>query len=495
MKLRRVAVANRGEIALRIMRTCREAGIEPLALYSEADAGAPFVRYATAAICVGPAPAAASYLNVEAMTAGAAALHADAVHPGYGFLSESPLFARACDEAGMAFIGPSPECMDLLTNKSAARRTMAAAGVPVVPGYDGEDQSDAALLDAARLISFPVLIKAVSGGGGRGLRIAGSAAVFLDQLAEARREAVAARGDSRVLLELYLDRPRHIEVQVFGDTHGGVLHLGERECSLQRRHQKVIEESPSPALTANQREEVCQTAVAVAKASAYCGAGTVEFLFEPATGRFYFLEVNARLQVEHPVTEMVTGLDLVRMQLEIAAGKPMRWKQSEVRWCGHAIEARVCAEDPETHLPSAGEIAAWAPPVGPGVRCDTGVERGSIVPSWYDPLLAKVICSGETRDLAAARLEQALLHFDVLGIATSIPDLLRILRHPTFVQGDLYTRLLEEELDTASHDQAPPDEVLLALAAISASGADVRGAPATSPKAPDPWREGAGWRN
>jgi 3-methylcrotonyl-CoA carboxylase alpha subunit len=482
---KRILIANRGEIAVRIIRACRELGISPVVVYSEADAGALQVRLADAAVCVGPPAAAQSYLRAEAIIAAAHELGAEAIHPGYGFLSENAAFARACREAGLVFIGPPPEAIEAMGGKIGARRLAQEAGVPVVPGYDGPDQSEARLLAEAARVGYPLLIKASAGGGGKGMRTVDGPAALGEALAGARREARAAFGDESVFLERLILRPRHVEIQILADAHGTVLHLGERECSIQRRHQKILEESPSPALTPALRAEMGAAAVRAARAAGYVNAGTVEFVFDPE-GRYYFLEMNTRLQVEHPVTELVTGLDLVRWQIAIAAGAPLPFTQDEVRFRGHAIEARLYAEDPVTYLPAVGRLALLDPPLGPGVRVDAGLTTGDEVTVHYDPMIAKLIVSGEDRAAAVERLRRALDDFAVLGLTTNLPLLRAIAAHPAYAAGDTHTGFLAEHAVAPAHPTSPPAEVLVAAALLAReeSGA---GDPFAAP-----WRAGGG---
>ncbi|MFN3374329.1 MAG: acetyl/propionyl/methylcrotonyl-CoA carboxylase subunit alpha, partial [Chloroflexus sp.] len=403
----RILIANRGEIAVRIIRACRELGISPVVVYSEADAKALHVRMADAAALIGPPPAAQSYLRAEAIVEAALKLNAQAIHPGYGFLSESVKLAEQCAAAGITFIGPPPAAIAAMGGKAEARLLAQAAGVPVVPGYDGEDQSDERLIAEARRIGPPLLIKASAGGGGKGMRSVGDVADVPAAIEGARREARAAFGDDRLIIERLVLHPRHVEIQVLADRYGNVVHLGERDCSIQRRHQKVVEEAPSPALTPALRTAMGNAAVAVARAAGYVNAGTVEFILAP-NGEFYFLEMNTRLQVEHPVTELVCGYDLVHLQIAIAAGEPLPFRQEDVAVRGHAIEVRLYAEDPRTYLPAVGKVALFAPPQGPGVRVDAGLTSGDEVTVHYDPLLAKLIVAGTDRRQAVARLRRAL---------------------------------------------------------------------------------------
>jgi acetyl-CoA/propionyl-CoA carboxylase biotin carboxyl carrier protein len=473
----RVLVANRGEIALRVMRTLRALGVESVAVYSDADAAAPHVRAAARAVRLGPPAASESYLHVERVIGAALDSGAEAVHPGYGFLSERPDFARACAEAGLVFVGPSAEAMALLGDKAAAKQTAQEAGVPVVPGAHGGDAELSAWAADQRL---PLLVKAVAGGGGKGMRVVRSLDELPEALAAARREATAAFGDDRLLIERYLERPRHIEVQVIGDDHGTVLHLGERECSLQRRHQKVIEEAPSPAVGPGLRERMGGAAVELARAAGYTNAGTVEFI--AAGEEFHFLEMNARLQVEHPVTEAVTGLDLVELQLRVAAGEPLPLAQQDVTLDGHAIEARVYAEDPANgFLPSTGRVVAWRAPAD--ARVDSGVEEGMEVTSHYDPMLAKVIVHAGDRDAALGRLQRALAELLVIGPATNTAYLRALLDRPEVRAGELDTGLIERLGDAIA--PPAPDPALPALALVALVGA---------PESDDPWDARDGWR-
>src|SRR5579883_113361 len=428
---KKILIANRGEIAVRIMATCREMGIRTVAIYSEADRQAYHVRAANEAYYLGPAPSTQSYLRIDAIIEIAKKSGAEAIHPGYGFLSENAEFAEACEQAGIIFIGPPAAAMRLMGSKIAAKELAQSVGAPTVPGYNGESQDDEALIDEARRIGFPLLIKA-SAGGGRGMRAVYSSANFVEQLAGARREARAAFGDDTVFLERLIQRPRHIEIQVLGDQHGNLIHLGERECSIQRRHQKIVEESPSIALNPSLRAEMGHAAVRIAQAAGYVNAGTIEFMLDEDR-QFYFLEMNTRLQVEHPVTELVTGLDLVRHQLYIAAGEPLGIVQEQISPRGHAIEVRIYAEDPyQNFLPSTGTITRFVPPQGPGVRLDSGVETGDEISQYYDPMIAKLIVYGENRPAAVARLQQALEHSTIFGVTTNVPLLHAISVHPAF---------------------------------------------------------------
>jgi 3-methylcrotonyl-CoA carboxylase alpha subunit len=470
--IQRLLIANRGEIALRIVRACREMGIESVAVHSDADAAAPHVVAADRAVAIGPAAASDSYLSTARLLEAARSAGADAVHPGYGFLSENAGFARACVDAGLIFVGPPPDVIAHMGSKINARRLVAAAGVPVVPGDTPEDQSDHGLRAAVERIGLPALIKASAGGGGKGMRTVRDAADIDESVRAARRESTAAFGDGTLYVERLIESPRHVEVQVFADDHGHVVHLFERECSVQRRHQKVIEESPSPALTAGLRSRMTTAAVAAAKAAGYRNAGTIEFLVDgsragSADAPFYFLEMNTRLQVEHPVTEQITGLDLVHAQLLVAAGQPLPWTQDSITQRGHAIEARVYAEDPaQGFLPQAGRLLLYREPQSPGIRVDSGVVEGGEVSIYYDAMIAKVIATGENRDRAIARLGSALRAFPILGVRTNIPFLLRILDHARFRAGTMDTGFLDRE-GAALAGSAPemPPHVLAALEA------------------------------
>ena len=458
---RRILIANRGEIAVRVIRACREMAIETVAVYSDADASAVHVALADRAIRIGPAPAADSKLNMARIIDAAHTSRADAVHPGYGFLSENAAFATACADAGVVFIGPPPDALALMGSKIEARRVAEGAGVPVVPGGVPQDQSDAALQRVAEATGFPVLIKPAAGGGGIGMKVVRAARALAEAAAQARREATAAFGDDTLYLERLIEQPRHIEIQILADAHGHVVHLFERECSLQRRHQKVLEESPSTVVTPASRRRLGDAAVRVARAAGYRNAGTAEFLVEGRgdDARFYFLEMNARLQVEHPVTETVTGLDLVQAQIRVAAGEPLAWTQESLAQRGHAIEVRLYAEDPRhDYLPQAGRLLLYREPSMPGVRIDSGVTEGTDVPVHYDPLLAKLIVSGETREAARHRTLAALEHFPILGVVTNTGFLREVLQHPRFISGDFDTHFLDREhasLVAPLADEAP----------------------------------------
>ncbi|MFM8678772.1 MAG: acetyl-CoA carboxylase biotin carboxylase subunit [Alphaproteobacteria bacterium] len=429
----KVLIANRGEIALRIHRACRELGIATVAVHSTADADAMHVRLANESVCIGPPQARDSYLNVAAILSAATITGADAIHPGYGFLSENADFAAMVEEHGLTFIGPTPDHIRMMGDKVVAKQTARELGIPCVPGSDGPVQDLDAAIAAAEQIGYPVLIKAAAGGGGRGMKVAASRAVLEEAFRTARGEAEAAFGDGRVYMEKYLGHPRHIEIQVIGDSHGNVVHLGERDCSLQRKHQKLVEESPSPALNADQRMEIGATVCAALRKLGYRNAGTIEFLYED--GEFYFIEMNTRLQVEHPVTEMITGIDLVREQIRIAAGAPLSFSQDDVRFAGHAIECRVTAETPTDFRPSPGRVAEYHPPGGLGVRVDSALYAGYSVPPYYDSMVAKLIVHGATRNEALMRLRRSLDEFVIGGIETTLPLHRRILGSPDFVDG------------------------------------------------------------
>jgi acetyl-CoA carboxylase biotin carboxylase subunit len=439
---KKILVANRGEIALRVIFACRELGIRTVAVYSEADENSLHVRFADEDICIGPAKSADSYLNVPAIISAAEITGADAIHPGYGFLSESAYLAEVCEACHIRFIGPDPHVIRLLGDKAKARKAMKKAGVPMLPGSEGPVDSEEAALKIAREIGYPVIIKAVAGGGGRGMRIVREPSDLGHSFRTAQREAEAAFGRGDVYIEKYLDSPRHIEYQIIGDHHGNVVHLGERECSIQRRHQKLIEESPSVAVSDKVRRKMGAVVVDAARAVQYTNAGTFEFLMDDK-GQFYFMEVNTRIQVEHPVTEWVTGIDLVKEQIHIAAGERLSFRQSDVTWTGHSIECRVNAEDPVTFVPSPGKIHAFSIPGGPGVRVDTACHSEATIPPHYDSMIAKVIVHGRDRAEAIARMKRTLEMSVVEGIRTSIPLHLKILNDPDFVAGRLSTHFME----------------------------------------------------
>jgi len=494
----KILIANRGEIACRVARTARRLGIRTVAVYSDADEGALHVRACDEAFRLGPPPPRESYLDGERILAIARACGAQAIHPGYGFLSENEDFAAACASAGVAFVGPPPSAIAAMGSKSAAKAIMGNAGVPLVPGYHGDEQDARFLAREAEAIGFPVLIKATAGGGGKGMKIVRDASGFDAALASARREAKAGFGDDRVLIERYLTAPRHIEIQVFADTHGHAVHLYERDCSVQRRHQKVLEEAPAPGMTGERRRAMGSAAVAAAKAIGYVGAGTVEFIAEQ-DGRFYFMEMNTRLQVEHPVTEMITGLDLVEWQLRVAAGEPLPMAQDALAIRGHAIEARLYAEDPDRgFLPSIGRIAHWRMPrESPRVRVDTGFHAGDEVTAFYDPMLAKVIAWGEDRGRARETLLEALRDCEVVGVTTNVALLERVLAHRSFASGEVDTGLIERNHDAlfAPPGAAPPIAVAaVALAEREALAREAARAVARSGDRHSPWQATDGFR-
>ncbi|OZI15979.1 3-methylcrotonyl-CoA carboxylase [Bordetella genomosp. 7] len=494
-------IANRGEIACRVAATARRMGIRTVAVYSDADAGARHVAACDVAIHIGGPEPRASYLRADAILQAARDTGAQAIHPGYGFLSENEAFARAAAEAGIAFVGPPAAAIAAMGSKSAAKALMEKAGVPLVPGYHGDNQDPNFLKSQADAIGYPVLIKASAGGGGKGMRVVESADAFADALASCQREAASSFGDDRVLIERYLQKPRHIEIQVFADTHGNCVYLFERDCSVQRRHQKVIEEAPAPGMTPERRQAMGEAAVAAARAVGYVGAGTVEFIAEP-DGRFYFMEMNTRLQVEHPVTEMITGHDLVEWQLRVAAGQPLPAAQQDLRIQGHAIEARIYAENPDKgFLPSIGKLAYLELPPHAAfsngdVRVDGGVRMGDGITPYYDPMIAKLIVHGADRDQARARMIQALAHTHVVGVQTNVAFLTRLMQDEAFASADLDTGLIERRRETLLPPPAAADTVALALATAAALVGQglARSAPAGARQDADPWNVRDGWR-
>jgi acetyl-CoA carboxylase biotin carboxylase subunit len=444
----KILVANRGEIAVRVIRACKELGIRTVAIYSEADEAALHVRLADEAVCVGPASSARSYLNIPNIMSAALLTGAEAIHPGYGYLAERARFAEICEDHGIEFIGPKPWTIEIMGDKAAAKKAMEAAGVPVITGSDGPVESDNEALRVAREIGYPVIVKAATGGGGKGMRVVHCQEDFLRALNLARAEADAAFGNGEVYIEKFIDKPRHVEIQIAADRHGNVVHLGERECSLQRRQQKILEEAPCIALTPKLRQAMGEAAVAGAKAVEYVNTGTVEFLVDQ-DGQFYFMEMNTRIQVEHPVTEMITGIDLVKEQLRIAAGERLSFSQDDVTLRGHAIECRINAENPEAgFIPSPGVISAYHAPGGMGVRVDSSIYPGWEVSPFYDPMIAKIIAWGRNREEAIARMEAALSEMVIEGIATSIPFHLELLRDGGFRSGRFHTKYIEEEFMT-----------------------------------------------
>ncbi len=497
-----VLVANRGEIAVRVIRTLRRLGVRSVAVYSDADADARHVREADTAVRIGPAQAAESYLSIERLLEAAARTGAQAVHPGYGFLAENAAFARACADAGLAFVGPPAGAIELMGDKIRAKETVRAAGVPVVPGSSGSGLTDAQLTEAAREIGMPVLLKPSAGGGGKGMRLVRDEALLADEIAAARREARGAFGDDTLLVERWIDRPRHIEIQVLADGHGGVIHLGERECSLQRRHQKIIEEAPSPLLDEATRALMGEAAASAARSCGYVGAGTVEFIVPGDDPSAYcFMEMNTRLQVEHPVTELITGLDLVEWQLRVAAGEPLPHAQEDITFTGHAVEARICAEtaratgDRVDFLPSAGTVLALDEPVGEGVRVDSGLSTGTEVGTTYDPMLAKVIAYGPDRPTALRRLRAALAELSVLGVDTNAGFLRRLAAHPQVVSGELDTGLVDRAAASLVPERVP-DEVYAAAALLRQAALEPGGDGARPESGGwvDPFSVPTGWR-
>ena len=495
---RKLLIANRGEIACRVIRTARRMGIATVAVYSDADRDAPHVRQADEARHIGPPAARESYLNIERIVAAAHASGAQAIHPGYGFLSENEDFADACAQAGIVFVGPTAHAIRAMGDKSAAKSLMEKADVPLVPGYHGENQDAAFLAEQAARIGYPVLIKASAGGGGKGMRIVRKSDEFAAALASCKREAEAAFGDARVLVERYLDRPRHIEVQVFGDTQGNIVHLFERDCSVQRRHQKVLEEAPAPGMSDARRREMGEAAVSAARAIGYTGAGTVEFIAEQE-GRFYFMEMNTRLQVEHPVTEMITGLDLVEWQLRVAAGEPLPLRQQELAIRGHALEARIYAEDPgRNFLPSTGRLVHLAfPPSSQSVRIDSGVEQGGLVTPHYDPMLAKLITWGENRDAALDAMTRSLAATRIAGVTTNVAFLGRVVASRAFRAAELDTGLIERNHAELFPAPAPATDEVLAAAVLAELLAETEAARSRAGASGDPhspWHACDGWR-
>ena len=493
-----VLIANRGEIACRIIRTLKRLGIRAIAVYSDADRDALHVAEADQSIRIGPAPATESYLRVDAILDVARRTGAQAIHPGYGFFAENAAFARACRDAGLIFVGPSPEAIEAMGAKDRAKAAAAAAELPILPGHHGGPQDDASLLAAARELGFPVLLKAVAGGGGKGMRVVARPDDFAAALEGARREAQAAFGDDHMLLERYLEAPRHIEVQVFGDHHGQIVHLFERDCSVQRRHQKVIEEAPAPGLSEEQREALGAAAVRLARAIGYAGAGTIEFLMD-GSGAFYFMEMNTRLQVEHPVTEMITGLDLVEWQLRVAAGERLPLTQEQIAHSGHAIEARLYAEDPERgFLPSTGPLAHLRLPTpGDAIRVETGVRAGDRVSPFYDPMIAKIVVWGPDRAAALRRLRTALADTEVVGPATNLDFLTRAVHHEAFAAGGVATAFVADHAADLLAAAPPPDDEVLAVAALWLLCRQRQHAAALAAASADPhspWHRIDGWR-
>lgn len=474
--IKKILIANRGEIALRIMRSAREMGIRTVAVFSEADRSALHVRYADESVCIGPPPSSESYLKMDKVIAAAVDCGADAIHPGYGFLSENAVFASKCESAGLIFIGPSPAAIEIMGSKLAAKSAVAKFDVPLVPGTAEPISDVEKAKSVAREIGYPILIKASAGGGGKGMRIVEKETDFQQQMERAISEATSAFGDGSVFIEKYITKPRHIEFQIFGDRHGNVVHMFERECSIQRRHQKVIEEAPSSVLTAEKRRAMGEAAINVAKSCGYFGAGTVEFILDENLD-FYFLEMNTRLQVEHPVTEMVTGLDLVKLQLRVAAGEKLPFRQEDLTLRGHAIEARVYAEDPASNfLPDIGKLKTYRRPQGHGVRVDDGFEQGMVIPFYYDPMIAKLVCYGEDREDAIEKMIRAIEEYEITGLKTTLPFCDFVMKHDAFRSGNFDTNFVEThfkpELMGKAEDET--EGIIAALLAASAMEAATR---------------------
>ncbi|NOX36554.1 MAG: acetyl-CoA carboxylase biotin carboxylase subunit [Calditrichaeota bacterium] len=492
--IQRILIANRGEIARRVIQACKELNIETVAIYSDVDKYSPHVLDADMAVEIGPAPPTESYLNMDRIIAVARETRCQAIHPGYGFLAENAEFARRCVSEGILFIGPTPEAMALVGNKLKARQTVMQAGVPIIPGMQTRTQQDTDLEKIVQQIGFPIMIKAAAGGGGKGMRIVREFKELQPALEASQREARSAFGDDTVYLEKFIERPRHVEVQVLADAHGNIVHLFERECSIQRRHQKIVEESPSPALDPDLRQKMGETACRVMEAVGYTNAGTVEFLLD-ADKNFYFLEVNARIQVEHPVTELVTGIDLVKQQIRIAAGEPLPFSQEQIQQKGHAIECRIYAEDPENQfLPSIGKLIYVQEPQGAGIRCDSGIYSRMEVTHHYDPILSKVIVWDQNREAAIARMLHALSHYVILGIQTPIPFLIDLLSHPEFRSGNLHTHFLEEHF-SGWKPRAQESERALAIAIAAFMDSRPRKTTVVSEeqRMPTPWESLGRW--
>jgi acetyl-CoA carboxylase biotin carboxylase subunit len=495
---KKILIANRGEIAVRIIKACRELDIDSVAVYSEADRASLHVQEADEAVAIGPAPAVESYLQMDRIIAATRATGAEAIHPGYGFLAENPEFARRCEKEKIIFIGPNSRALDLVGDKIRARQTMEKAGIPIIPGMKSAADAFSVFEKEARSIGYPVMIKASAGGGGKGMRIVYEEEELRPALEAGMREAKSAFGDDSVYLEKYIEEPRHVEFQLLADNHGHIVHLFERECSIQRRHQKIVEETPSTALTPALRRKMGETAKKVLEVSGYNNAGTVEFLLDKHKN-FYFLEVNARLQVEHPVTELATGVDLVHQQIWIAAGEDLALKQEELRQRGHAIECRIYAEDPANgFLPSSGKVLFLKEPKGPGIRHDCGVYGGWDVPIYYDPILAKLIVWAETRDLACARLKSALEDYVILGISTTIPFLREVISHPKFREGATTTGFIKQYFENWKESRGAEDKLGLALAAAAfaeAARGPLFGASAVEAKEiHSPWLSLGSWK-
>ena len=491
---KKVLIANRGEIAVRIIRTCREMGIQTVAVYSEADAAAAHVLEADETVFLGNSEPSKSYLNMEGVMAAAQSTGAEAIHPGYGFLAENPDFAQRCEESEITFIGPPSRVIQELGNKTLARRIMKSAGVPVIPGMMEATTDPTTLCHEAEQIGYPVLVKAVAGGGGKGMRTVPNSDAMEEACLSAKSEAQKAFGDGSLYLEKLLEKPRHIEFQILADRHGNVVHLFERECSIQRRHQKIIEETPSPAMTPTLRSAMEKAAVSAAKASGYVNAGTIEFLMDH-TGKFYFLEVNTRLQVEHPITEMTTGIDIVRQQLEIADGKALTFTQEDITQKGHAVECRIYAEDPEASFyPSPGLVLFHREPSGPGIRNDCGIYGGFEVPVEYDPILSKLIVASDTREGARRRMIRALENYVILGIRTTIPFLIDVLRSPEFVKGNTYTGFIDQHFQGWRQSIEESDLARIAYVVEEASSSLKSSTKGKEKGWPSPWETLGDWR-
>ncbi|MGE0821985.1 MAG: acetyl/propionyl/methylcrotonyl-CoA carboxylase subunit alpha [Candidatus Binatia bacterium] len=494
MMFKKILIANRGEIAIRIARTCRDLGIATVAVYSEADVSSPHVYAADEAVCIGPPQATESYLNIDAILAAAKQTGASAIHPGYGFLSENHTFAQRARDVGLTFIGPSPEALSAVGNKVFARQAVAKLGVPVIPALEKLPDDPRLLQEQVRTLGYPLLIKAASGGGGKGMRIVRQEKDLAEAVAAAQREALSAFAEGTVYLERYIEKPRHIEVQILGDTHGTLIHLGERECSIQRRYQKILEETPSPAVDEKLRETMTTAALTVAKAASYYNAGTVEFILDDQ-GRFYFLEVNARLQVEHPITEWITGLDLVREQIRIAAGERLGFGQEDILRRGHALECRIYAEDPaHGFLPAPGKVLLWKAPAGPGVRVDAGVDSNTEVSVYYDPMIAKLSTWGQDREQARRRMESALRQCVILGPITNSMFLLDLLAHPAFVAGKTHTGFLSEHFAQWQGEEAPHFLSAALVATLNQFRLAHRGISEVPISSTTPWQQLGGWR-
>ncbi|KPJ61601.1 MAG: pyruvate carboxylase subunit A [Latescibacteria bacterium DG_63] len=494
--MKKILVANRGEIALRVMKACHEMDVPTVAVYSTSDKGSLHVQFADEAVCIGPPPPLESYLNIERLLSTAKERGADAIHPGYGFLAENSDFARRCSEEGITFIGPGHEAMRLLGNKVESRKTMVEAGIPVIPGMMRAGKDVGSLRKEATEMGLPVLVKAAGGGGGKGMRIVREEKELEDSLSACMREAKSAFGDDTIYLERYIERPRHIEFQILADCHGNVVHLFERECSIQRRYQKIVEETPSVALDPGLREKMGRVAVKVAETAGYTNAGTVEFLLDEKR-EFYFLEVNARVQVEHPITEAVVGVDLVKQQIRIASGEKLLLKQEELRQRGHAIECRIYAEDPENNfLPCAGKILFVKEPEGPGIRCDSGIWSGCEVSVHYDPILSKLVVWDETREQACKRMTAALKRYAILGIKTTTSFLAAVMEHPAFHEGKTHTGFIADHFWDWRSPEGDGSGLRIALLAAAAleKKAPARRAPGAVAETFSPWKSGTKWR-